>query len=137
MSVVLDASAAVAWMYREGIAEDLDQLYDEVQDSGALVPQIWHLEIANVLLMNHRKGRHDLVVVRQHLASLSLLHVQVDEETRFRAWDRALQMGARHGLTSYDAAYLELAARMRAPLATLDRDLIRAAKHEAVALFWG
>ncbi len=137
MSVVLDASAAVAWMYREGRVEDLDRLYGEVRNSGALVPQLWHLEVANVLLMNHRRGKHSLVVVREHIASISMLSIQVDEQTRFHAWDRSLDLAAKHKLTSYDAAYLELAARMRAPLATLDKDLMRAARDEGVELFWG
>ncbi len=136
MNVVLDASATIAWLYAEGSAEDLALLYGEVERAGAVVPQIWHIEAANVLLTGLRKGRHDLAVVESHIADLHRLRVYVDMQTRERAWFAILQLAAKHRLTSYDASYLELASRRQLPLATLDQALIRAAQAEAVPLFW-
>ena len=46
-----------------------------------------------------------------------------------------MTLARRHSLTFYDAAYLELAKREGLPLATLDRDLEKAAIAEGVALF--
>jgi len=42
-----------------------------------------------------------------------------------------------HRLTAYDAAYLELALRLNAPLATLDDALSNAARAEGVVLIGG
>ncbi len=100
------------------------------------MPQVWRLEVVNVLLMGYRKRRHELNVVREYLSDLSRPLIVVDDETGSRAWDSIFELAAKYRLTSYDAAYLELAARMRAPLATLDKELIRAAREEGVKLFW-
>ena len=43
-------------------------------------------------------------------------------------------MAVKHALTLYDAAYLELALRLRLPLATFDKALCRAAEAEGVRL---
>ena len=134
--VVLDASAAVAWMYGEEPAEKGMELYSEVKLSGAVVPQIWKVEIANVLLTGLRKGRHDLPLVQEYIATFSKLRIVTDTYTGSHAWGSTLLLAARHKLTSYDAAYLELAARLRVPLATFDKALVRAAEIEGVALFW-
>ncbi len=136
MSLVLDASAALAWVYGEGNVENLDDLYREVKDKGAIVPELWHIEIANVLLTGCRKGRHDFSVAEENLRRFSKFRIAVDRETRFRAWDSAFKLGRKHSLTSYDAAYLELAQRLRLPLATLDKELLAAAAAEGVSLFW-
>ncbi len=120
MKLVLDASATLAWMYREGRQEELDRLYRELSRSGAIVPQLWRLEVVNVLLIGLRKGRHDLIAVKDHLLNISSINIMVDE-THSRAWDSVLELAAKHTLTSYDAAYLELAMRTRFPLATLDK----------------
>jgi predicted nucleic acid-binding protein len=48
--------------------------------------------------------------------------------------DGALRLAEQHGLTVYDAAYLDLAIDVDAELATLDRDLARAAVAEGVAV---
>lgn len=46
-----------------------------------------------------------------------------------------LSLARAHRLTTYDAAYLELAVREGLPLATQDTDLKRAAKEIGVATF--
>ena len=55
-------------------------------------------------------------------------------ETDRRAWGPIAQLAIRHGLTFYDAAYLELAQRRGLPLATLDRELGTAAAREGIPL---
>jgi predicted nucleic acid-binding protein len=45
-----------------------------------------------------------------------------------------VQLAARHKLTLYDAAYLELAQRRGLPLAALDRELRSAAGAEGVVI---
>lgn len=90
----------------------------------------------NVLLLNAWKGRHDLVFVELQLLDLRRFAITINGQTQSRAWDSTARLAARHKLTSYDAAYLELAARLRLPLATLDRALIQAAGAERIPLFW-
>ncbi len=136
MSVVLDASATIALLYGEASLADLTRLEEAISQSGAVVPQVWRLEVVNVLLMGYRRKRHELKVVREYLFDLSRPVITVDGETGSRAWNSTFELAARHKLTSYDAAYLELAARVNAPLATLDKELIRAARSEGVELFW-
>ena len=68
------------------------------------------------------------------LASLALLPVKVDAEADRQAWSDTLHLAGRHRLTVYDAAYLEIAARRKIPLATLDRELRDAASVEEIQL---
>jgi predicted nucleic acid-binding protein len=59
---------------------------------------------------------------------LTMLPVTLDIETADQAWMATARLAERYQLTLYDAAYLELAQRRKLPLATLDKDLIRAGK---------
>lgn len=68
------------------------------------------------------------------LSSLALLPVKVDAEADRQAWSAALRLAERHGLTVYDAAYLEIASRRKIALAALDRELRAAASDEGVQL---
>ena len=136
MKLVLDASATIALFYGEISGAERSRLEDAIEQSGAAVPQLWHLEVVNVLLIGYRKGRHGLDALRQYLSDIALPRITVDSETQSRAWGSVLELAAKHGLTSYDAAYLELAIRLRASLATLDKGLVQAARDEGVRLFW-
>ena len=103
-------------------------------DRGAWVPAFWRLEVANVLEMNVRRGRHPAAFRDAALADLAALPIAVDAETDRQAWGATLRLAARHRLTLYDAAYLELAQRRGLPLATLDRELRVAGTAEGVIL---
>jgi predicted nucleic acid-binding protein len=87
---------------------------------------------ANVLQWNVRRGRHGGDFRDGALASLALLPVKVDADRQ--AWSSALHLAERHGLTVYDAAYLEIASRRKIPLATLDQELQAAAMSDGVQL---
>jgi predicted nucleic acid-binding protein len=66
------------------------------------------------------------------LADLALFPINEDAEAGRQAWSGSLILAERHSLTVYDAAYLEVALRRGLPLATLDRDLGRAASAEKI-----
>jgi predicted nucleic acid-binding protein len=132
MSRVLDSSATLAWVYSDEITEPIRQDFNLVGENGAWVPALWKLEVANVLEMGARRGRHDAAFRDSTLADLALLPISVDTETDRQAWGATLQLSERHRLTLYDAAYLELALRRGLPLASLDADLRRAAQAEGV-----
>ena len=134
MSIALDTSATIAWVYAGETSRPVRAVFDQVTESGAWVPGLWRLEIANVLEMGVRRGRHDAAFREVTLADLALLSIQVDPHTNDRAWGATVRLAERHRLTVYDAAYLELALRRGLPLATLDRELRVAATAENVAL---
>jgi predicted nucleic acid-binding protein len=134
MSLVLDSSAALAWVYSEETTAAIREVLERVLAEGAWVPTLWRLEVANILEMGVRRGRTDEAFRDATLADLALLPIQTDGETDRQAWSATLQLAARHRLTLYDAAYLEAAIRRGLPLATLDAELRRAAKAEGLAL---
>lgn len=132
--MVLDSSVALAWIYADETTDGILRLFDEIRTHGAWVPGLWRWEIANVLQLNVRRGRHAGDFRDGALASLALLPVRVDVEADRQAWGGALRLAERHGLTVYDAAYLEIASRRNIGLATLDRQLREAAAKERVPL---
>jgi len=134
VSLVLDSSVALAWVYADEVTEAVRLVFKELTQSGAWVPGIWRLEVANILEVGVRHGRHDSAFRDSTLADLALLPIQTDPETDWHAWGTTVDLADRHRLTLYDAAYLELALRRELPLATLDRDLRVAANAENVRL---
>ncbi|MFN0166327.1 MAG: type II toxin-antitoxin system VapC family toxin [Bryobacteraceae bacterium] len=136
MSLVLDSSATLAWVYSDEITPPIRDVFKMVCHHGAWVPGLWKLEVANILEMGARRGRHDTAFRNSTLADLALLPISVDSETDRQAWGATLQLLMRHRLTLYDAAYLELALRRRLPLASLDAEL-RSAAHAEGAVVLG
>jgi predicted nucleic acid-binding protein len=134
VSLVLDCSITLAWVYSDETTEPVRRVFELLRPSGAWVPGLWRLEVANVLEMGVRRKRNDAAFRDATLADLAQLPIQVDAETDQHAWGATLHLAERHQLTLYDAAYLELALRRDLPLATLDEDLRRAASAEKVAL---
>lgn len=134
MSLILDSSATVAWVYMDEASKAIRQVFDLVSDQGAWVPSLWRLEVANILEMGVRRRRHDAAFRDATLADLALLPISIDPETDRQAWTATLRLAERHRLTLYDAAYLELAQRRNLPLATLDAELRSAAGAEKVGL---
>ena len=134
MSLVLDTSATLAWIFMEERTEQVAAVLRQVIADGAWVPSLWRLEIANVLEMSLRRVRIEAGFRDATLADLELLPIYTDPDTEKHAWRSTLRIAERHRLTVYDAAYLELAQREGVPMATLDSDLIRAARSEGVPL---
>jgi predicted nucleic acid-binding protein len=132
MSLVLDSSATLAWVYSSETTESILQIFDRVCGSGAWAPGLWRLEVANVLEMGVRRRRHDAAFRNKTLSDLALLPISVDAGTERHAWGATLQLAERHRLTLYDGAYLELALRLGLPLASLDSELCAAARSENV-----
>lgn len=126
VSLVLDSSAALAWIYDEETTDPIRRVFDAVAEQGAFVPSLWRLEIANSLTVAVRRGRIGHEFRRAALADLGALDITVDAQTDSRAWNATLEFADRFLLTVYDAAYVELAQRRALPLATLDRDMQRA-----------
>ncbi len=139
MRFVLDNSVVMRWLLQDGsderlayAAKVLDMLTQE--NSEALVPGIWALEAANVMLKAQTK---QVVTEARCAAFASLLQdmaITTDPMTATHALGDTLQLARRFKLSSYDASYLELAMREGLPLATLDGDLRSAMLQTGVAL---
>lgn len=134
MSLVLDASLALAWLFDDECTPVIDAVPGEVSASGAHVPSLWRLEVANSLRTALGRGRVDLPFGTHALRRLTTLPIVVDPDTAHSAWGATLGLSDRFGLTLYDAATLELAQRRALPLASLDRDLRTAADALGVPL---
>jgi predicted nucleic acid-binding protein len=127
VSFVLDNSVALTWCFEDERTPATTALLEQVAESGALAPMLWPLEALNGLLVAERRGRLD-VARRQRLSGfLRALPITIDDETASRAWSATADLAERFNLSSYDAAYLELAQRRHLPLASLDRELRAAA----------
>jgi predicted nucleic acid-binding protein len=134
MSLVLDSSITVAWLYRAEATKSIDEIFENLIEAWAWVPALWHLEVANVLQIGIRRQRHAADFRDRVLSDLSEFPIHVDPETDRQAWGTTARLAERHRLTVYDAAYLELALRRSLPLATLNEDLRTAAEAERVPL---
>ena len=127
MNFVLDCSIAMAWCFEDEATDFTDSLLESLAQVSVLVPSIWSLEVANVLAISERRGRTNQAKITQFLRLLGNLPIIVDAKTVEKAFTDVLTLARTHKLTSYDAAYLELALREGLPLATLDERLKRAA----------
>jgi predicted nucleic acid-binding protein len=134
VTLVVDCSVAVAWCIEDEAAPDTDALLERVRDEGAVVPSLWHLELGNVLLQAERRKRLKPGEVASRLELLQVLPIATDDETPARAWREVLALARSEHLTTYDAAYLELAMRRGLPLATKDVELGAAAGRVGVEL---
>lgn len=132
MAFVLDCSVTMAWLFPDEATEATDQLRDSIVESRAFVPSLWPVEVANVLLAATRRGRVGVDEWPQICAHLELLPIEIDPVSTSRVWGTVLEIANRHGLSVYDAMYLELASRIRMPLATLDRALVAAGRAAGV-----
>ena len=132
--LVIDSSAALSWCFEDEASPASDALFERVRDRGAVVPGLWHLEVANVLLQAERRGRIATGDVATRLELIAELPITTDDETTARAWREILALARAEGLTAYDAAYLELAIRRGLPLQTRDRALATAARRCGVAV---
>lgn len=131
--IVLDSSTTLAWLLDD--EQSPVRALDELETERVTVPAHWILEVTNGLRMavrRHRLAPGDRAPILKRLA---VLPIRVDTETAAHGWNAIPELADQHELTTYDAAYLELARRLDVPLATLDQDLARAARAAGVTLF--
>lgn len=106
MSVVVDASMALAWVFDDEVTSEIDNVFASLALGGGFVPEHWRLEVANGFRIAVRRGRAGAEYRSGALARLDRLPIKTDLETNVRAWHATLQLADRHNLTPYDAAYL-------------------------------
>ena len=131
---VLDCSVTMSWCFQDEARPETDALLERLRDDGAIVPQLWFWEVANVLNMAVRRKRIDAVGASAQLAVFATLPITPDPDGVTQAWRETLRLAQAEGLTVYDASYLELARRTGADLATTDSDLRAAAMRLGVTV---
>lgn len=132
MTLVLDASMTIAWLFDDDRIEAAHAVIRRVVAEGAIVPSLWRLEVANVLRNAVRRGRCNEAYVDRSLVRLARLAIKRDEETDDHAWGSTRTLARKEDLSLYDAAYLELAIRRRMSLASCDKALLAAAARRKV-----
>jgi predicted nucleic acid-binding protein len=134
MAFVVDASVALAWCFEDEQSPRADAVLARLGEEAGVAPSIWPLEVANGLRSAERRGRIDERELPRVVRLLEALPIEVDGITLQRALGDVLPLARAVGLSSYDAAYLDLALRKGLPLATADEYLGQAAVAAGVEL---
>ncbi len=132
MTFVLDSSVALSWCFQDEVSAATLQIRERLSAERAVVPSLWLLEVANVLTLGIRRGRLTAETAAEFADLLVGLPIDVVEPERHLA--DLMGLADEHGLTAYDAAYLQVAVSRGLPLATLDATLADAARSAGVAL---
>jgi predicted nucleic acid-binding protein len=125
---VLDVSAALSWIFADERDELALAMANAVRHSGAVVPPLFRHEMENGILVAVRRGRLGVDQARKQLEHIAMLQLTLDAEASGFEFAHAL------GISVYDAAYLDVAARRRLPLLTRDRRLSETAA--SMKLLW-
>lgn len=134
-AVVIDASTALAWCFPDEASNYADSVLVALEGKTILVPAIWNLEIANAILVGERKNRLRQPEILRFISLLKSLPVQQDTQTSGDQVHNVLPLAREYALSAYDAAYLELSLRYKAPIATLDDRLEKAARQAGLQIF--
>ncbi len=129
---MLDASAVLVLMLDDEPEGPVTPLIEAFSSSDPIVPMLWDCEVANALMAARRRGRISASDVTRSLQSVSSMGCTRD--TQVIDPSVLASAAAEHDVTAYDAAYLLLAIRRGAPLATVDLRLARAAATAGVPL---
>ena len=130
MALVIDASVATARCFQDEVGSaKADALMSRVADQGGIVPNLFWHEMRNILIVAERKGRIESKAAEVHLQRIRALPLVTDDK---QDDTETLALCRRHGLSGYDAAYLETAKRHGMSLGTLDKKLEKAASDENI-----
>ncbi|MCZ6655801.1 MAG: type II toxin-antitoxin system VapC family toxin [Gammaproteobacteria bacterium] len=132
MAFVIDCSTTMPWILKNDPTGYADQILSSFKESQAVVPELWFLEVSNVLLVCERRGRLDAEESIRFTSLLQELPISIDEGTSYRVFSKIINVARDYELNLYDATYLELAMREALPLATLDVALRTAAQEAGV-----
>lgn len=134
MTVVIDASVALAWHFEDEQCDLAEAAALRAFRDGAVVPQHWLLEVTSGLLKGERRRRTNAGATGAFMSHLADLPLEIDVADQDQVSSLLLPLARAHRLSVYDAAYLDVALRRGVPLATLDEALARAALASGVSL---
>jgi len=133
---VLDASVALSWAFRDEFGPYSRAVLEALAEAEAFVPSIWPLEVGNGLLVAERRRRLTRADVSQFVTLIQQLPIIIESVALEQGLTQVLSLAREQSLSTYDASYLDLAMRLGMPLATLDKNLKRAAKQCEVKLLF-
>ncbi len=133
-SFVVDNSVVMAWCFKDERSEYSEAVLDMLEKATAVVPSIWPLEVGNVLLAAERRKRLSRADSALFIALLSELPIIVEPESPERMIKEIFALAREFQLSSYDASYLDLAMRKDVPIASLDKNLLTAARQSQVSI---
>ena len=131
---VIDTSVVMSWCFKDEINRYADVVLDLLEEATAFAPSIWPLEVGNVLLVAERRKRLSEADSMRFITLLSELPIIVEQEPPERMIHEISALAREHKLSSYDASYLDLAMRKGLSIATIDKNLIAAAKRSRVPI---
>jgi len=135
MVYVFDASFVGALIIPDEKNPYLDKMYARIKnEEEKYVPQLFWYEITNIFKNLLRRKRCTLDEVLGFFQPLTALCLTCDFETGPNYVEKILRLCNEYNISSYDAAYLELAWRKKAALCTLDENLIATAKKHGVSV---
>jgi predicted nucleic acid-binding protein len=129
---VIDASVMGPLMFEDEATDRIGILPEILERGECVVPAHWYFEVANQLLIGARRGRATANEAELILDAVAALPIKLDADPTQRSWTNTYGLAAKHQLSFYDAAYLELACRLSVPLLSFDKALIRAASKDSV-----
>jgi predicted nucleic acid-binding protein len=124
----------MAWCFPEEATQQTEAVFDSLAGEHEIfVPVLWPYEVSNVLLGAVRRQRISSAKAKEFIDDLESLDIRMDDGTGL-VWETVYTLAERHRLTTYDAAYLELAQRKQLPLASLDGQLNSAAREVGIEM---
>jgi predicted nucleic acid-binding protein len=133
MPFVLDNSVVTGWYLPDQATAYTQAMATRLETDRAIVPALWQLEFANVLKTACTRGTLSLDAARQIVDTVALLPIEIDSGVA-PGPRQLLELAMRYSLSSYDAAYLELAMRHGLPIASQDRSLREASLQAGIGL---
>ena len=135
MTLVIDASVALTWCFEDEQRPETDAIGRRILGEGVWAPAHFCVEIANVVLVAERRRRITPAEAEAEarLARLALMPISLDAAVP-DLWERLMPLAREERLTVYDSAYLELALRLGAEIATLDTALAAAARRHGLTV---
>ena len=133
MPFVLDNSVVTGWYIPDQATAYTQAMATRLETDRAIVPALWQLEFANVLKTACTRGKLTLDLAREIVDAIATLPIEIDNGLAPGS-RQLLELAMRYNLSSYDAAYLELAMRHGLPIACQDGKLREAAVQAGVAL---
>ena len=132
MPFVIDNSVVCGWFLANQSTDYTEAIARRLLDDGAIAPGLWPLELANVLRTACKRGAMIASQAREVAEQIAALPIAVDAQPP--TTQAILALALRYDLSSYDAAYLELALRLQLPIATQDTALAEAAMAAGVGV---
>lgn len=133
--IVIDNSVAMTWAFEDEADRYCERVLKSLSDTAALVPQVWPLEVANVLCAAERRKRITRGDALRFLQLLGQLPITVAESPDRGNIQSLYLLAADYNLSAYDASYLQLALAEGIPLATRDTALCKAIKKAGGHIF--